>query len=63
LFVWQTINFIRVVNNLYILIFIFFELETIFEISVLDKEIKNSINKNSFNIVINTVLLVLNFEK
>ncbi len=59
----QTITFIRVVNNLYILTLIFFESEIVFEISVSDKEIESSITEDSFNIVIDTILLVLDSER
>jgi len=63
LLVRQTITFIRVVNNLYILTLIFFESEIVFEISVSDKEIESSITEDSFNIVIDTILLVLDSER
>ncbi len=42
---------------------IFFELEIVFEISILNKKIKNSITKDFFNIVINTILLILNSKR
>jgi len=63
LLVWQAINFIQIINNLYILILVFFELKIVFEISILNKKIKSNIIKDSLNIVINTILLVLNFKR
>ena len=42
---------------------IFLESETVFEISVSDKEIENSITEDSINIVIDAALLVLAIKR